>query len=77
MWEMCIKLGDQKYAGALDFHHKDPTKKSFSLSVRGLSYSWESVLKEATKCILLCKNCHAEVETGVISVQRIEKPSET
>jgi len=50
----------------LDFHHKDPAKKSFSLSVKGLCYSWDIILKEAKKCILLCKNCHAEVEAAKV-----------
>jgi predicted Zn-ribbon and HTH transcriptional regulator len=58
----CSRCGYKKYAGALDFHHKNPKKKSFSLSVKGLCYSWDIIIKEARKCILLCKNCHAEVE---------------
>ncbi len=58
----CQRCGYKKYVGALDFHHRDPKTKSFSISVKGLSYSWEALLKEATKCLLLCKNCHAEIE---------------
>lgn len=65
----CALCGYKKYMGALDFHHKDPTKKSFALSVKGLCYSWDSVLREARKCVVLCKNCHAEVEAGVASVR--------
>jgi len=57
--------------GALDFHHVDAAKKSFSLSVRGLSYSWKTVVNEARKCVVLCKNCHAEVEAGIVSVPSI------
>jgi 5-methylcytosine-specific restriction endonuclease McrA len=58
----CQRCGYKKYIGALDFHHIDPSRKSFSLSVKGLCYSWDTILKEAQKCILLCKNCHAEIE---------------
>src|SRR3989344_5790323 len=50
----CKVCGYQKYAGALDFHHKNPRNKSFALSVKGLCYSWESIVREAQKCILLC-----------------------
>ncbi len=61
----CQLCGYDKYFGALDFHHTNPKDKSFALSVKGLSYSWSSLVAEAAKCILLCKNCHAEVEAGV------------
>ncbi|MDB5260227.1 MAG: hypothetical protein JWN37_458 [Candidatus Nomurabacteria bacterium] len=64
----CIVCGYDKYAGALDFHHTDPKNKSFALSVKGLSYSWESILVEAKKCILVCKNCHAEIEADINKV---------
>lgn len=57
--------GYNKYSGALDFHHLNPKLKSFGLSVKGLSYSWESVLEESKKCVLVCKNCHAEIEAGI------------
>ncbi len=61
----CIACGYKKYAGALDFHHTDPKNKSFALSVKGLSYSWDSLVKEAEKCVLVCKNCHTEIEAGL------------
>ena len=61
----CKVCGYKKHVGALDFHHLNPKTKSFALSVKGLSYSWESLLREAEKCILVCKNCHSEIEAGV------------
>ncbi len=61
----CKICGYKNYVGALDFHHIDLSKKSFSLSVRGLSYAWDTILKEAKKYVLLCKNCHAEVENKI------------
>lgn len=64
----CKLCGYKKYFGAMDFHHIDPSKKLFALSVKGLCYSWETILKEAKKCVLLCKNCHAEVENGSASL---------
>jgi hypothetical protein len=57
----CQKYGYNKTLWALDFHHRDPTKKSFGLSVRGLCVSWARVKAEVAKCDLLCHNCHAEV----------------
>jgi 5-methylcytosine-specific restriction endonuclease McrA len=61
----CCVCGYKKYMGSLDFHHTDPKTKSFALSVKGLSYSWGSLVEEAKKCVLVCKNCHTEVEAGV------------
>src|SRR5271157_4179734 len=52
----CALCGYRKYVGALDFHHKNRLTKSFALSVKGVCYSWNTVLAEAKKCVLLCKN---------------------
>lgn len=65
----CKICGYSTYAGALDFHHLDPKNKSFALSVKGLSYSWESLLLEAQKCVLVCKNCHTEIEAGLVRLK--------
>jgi hypothetical protein len=40
-----------------EFHHVDPTTKEKALS-QMLTYSWERILEEAAKCILVCANCH-------------------
>lgn len=61
----CVVCGYKKYVGALDFHHVNPKEKTFALSVKGLSYSWESLLSEAKKCVVVCKNCHTEIEAGM------------
>jgi hypothetical protein len=52
-------------SGRSQFHHLDPAQKAFALSVRGLVYSIDALREEARKCVLLCSNCHAEVEAGV------------
>jgi len=64
----CVVCGYKKYAGALDFHHTDPKTKSFALSVKGLSYSWDSLMEEAKKCVLVCKNCHTEIEAKITNL---------
>ena len=56
----CVKCGYNKYDGALDFHHLDPSKKDFSISKRK-NCSLEVVKAELDKCILVCRNCHAEL----------------
>lgn len=41
---------------ALDFHHRDPRDKSFALS--HFNGRREQLEAEASKCVLLCANCH-------------------
>jgi hypothetical protein len=55
----CCRCGYCKTIKGMDFHHLDPTKKEFNLSW-AMNRSWAMVEKELGKCILLCKNCHAE-----------------
>lgn len=64
----CAICGYDRCAAAMHFHHRDPSEKAFSLADGGLSRSLEAARAEARKCVLLCSNCHAEVETGVVSV---------
>lgn len=65
----CILCGYDRYAGALQFHHLDPSAKSFALSVQGVARSLEKARAEAAKCVLICANCHAEVEGGVATIR--------
>lgn len=58
----CKKCGYNKCIAALEFHHKDPSKKEFGISAKGHCRSWKRVKKELDKCDLLCANCHREVE---------------
>ena len=60
----CVICGYSRYLGALQFHHVDPGSKAFSISRNGTTRSYEEVCREADKCVLLCANCHAEVEAG-------------
>lgn len=52
---------------ALQFHHLDPELKSFTLAHGGFS-SLKRARKEAAKCVLLCGNCHTEVENGITTI---------
>jgi transposase-like protein len=61
----CSICGYDRYPGALQFHHADPTVKAFGISGRGVTRALEAARAEARKCILLCANCHAEVERGI------------
>jgi len=64
----CTLCGYERYVGALQFHHLNPRLKSFALSHEGVTRSLEKARAEVRKCVLLCSNCHAEVEAGVASL---------
>jgi transposase len=61
----CRLCGYDRCVAALHFHHLEPAEKRFTLSHRGVARSLESARAEASKCVLLCSNCHVEVEAGV------------
>lgn len=64
----CRICGYDRYPCALEFHHLDPTEKRMTVSAKGIAYALETLRLEAEKCVLLCANCHAEVENGLASV---------
>jgi hypothetical protein len=57
----CARCGYKKNAFALQFHHRKPSEKLFSLykSIRGCG--WTKIKAEMDKCEVLCANCHAEL----------------
>lgn len=65
MGGVCVICQYDKHPGVLDFHHVDPTTKSFAISGGGFSRSWASIELEIKKCILVCANCHREIELGL------------
>jgi transposase-like protein len=66
--ECCAICGYQTYQGALQFHHLDPSQKEFGIAGHGVTRALEKSRAEARKCVLLCANCHAEVEAGVTTL---------
>jgi hypothetical protein len=64
----CILCGYDRCVRALEFHHVDPATKRFGVALRGVARSLERARAEAAKCVLLCSNCHMEVEAGLASV---------
>lgn len=50
---------DKPIPAVYDFHHRDPSKKKFSISCN-LCKSFAALTTEADKCDLLCCRCHRE-----------------
>jgi transposase len=69
----CALCGYDRHPGALHFHHLDPSTKRYTLSRAGHTRSYAEALEEAEKCVLLCANCHAEVEAGIATVSLTEE----
>lgn len=59
----CELCGYNKCIAALEFHHKDHTKKEFGLAKSGITRSLEATKKEVDKCMLVCSNCHKEIHS--------------
>jgi AcrR family transcriptional regulator len=64
----CALCGYDHSINALEFHHVDPATKAFGLAAGGLTRGLAACRAEARKCVLLCSNCHAEVEAGVTAL---------
>lgn len=65
----CALCGYSRSMAALQFHHLDRDAKEFELSFGGFSRSLARMRAEAAKCVLLCANCHSEVEAGVATIR--------
>lgn len=52
----------ERHPACLDFHHRDPTQKRFTIAagVSGL-YRTEVILEEIKKCDVMCSNCHRKL----------------
>ena len=62
----CIICGEDEYC-CLDFHHKNPEEKEFTLSSEiNSGRKKEDIIKEINKCIVVCSNCHRKIHAGII-----------
>ncbi len=67
----CQLCGYHRCIGALQFHHVDPVQKEFEISGARQTASFDLLVAEASKCVLLCATCHIEVELGYASVMHL------
>jgi len=61
----------QDFYQLIDFHHKDPAYKSFTISGGIAGKTLKELAVEVRKCITLCANCHRMVHAGLLDVLQI------
>ncbi|HNW71612.1 MAG TPA: hypothetical protein PKZ36_00650 [Candidatus Paceibacterota bacterium] len=71
----CTACGYKRCVGALELHHLNKSDKKFGIGDKGYTRSWEKIKSELDKCVLLCANCHREIETGILQLP-VEKQVE-
>ena len=57
----CYRCAYKKSTHALTFHHKSRAEKDGDISSM-LDYSWLRLRRELDRCVLVCFNCHMELE---------------
>lgn len=67
----CSKCGYSKNLASLDFHHVDETTKEDAMG-RIIQKTWKSFEDEIKKCVLLCKNCHAELHHTLLDFSIVD-----
>lgn len=66
--------GGKDKRSILDFHHVDPSKKLFCVNLNTMgTKSFNKIINEVKKCLLLCCRCHREYDAGLISVEKIQE----
>lgn len=67
----CLVCGEPRH-GCLTFHHLNPKVKESGVTSHSLT--WKKMLKEAAKCIVLCRNCHGLYHCGAIQLPKVQMP---
>lgn len=63
----CEICGYSRCVQSLQFHHFDPKLKEFAMAC-SRTIGLNKLRTEAQKCVLLCSNCHGEVENGITEI---------
>ena len=61
----CAVCGYDRCIVNMHFHHVDPGTKKLMMSAQ-TGQSLNAFREEAKKCVLVCANCHGEIEAGLI-----------
>ena len=67
---ICRGCGRRYRPTVFEFHHLDSRTKEFEIATAGMGRSWPKIIEELAKCVMLCANCHCEVHTGQLVLDR-------
>ena len=63
---LACELCGENHPACLDFHHRDPKLKDFSVgNVKEHGWSKKRLLHEIQKCMVVCANCHRKLHAKV------------
>lgn len=65
----CIECSYNKSIWSLDFHHRIPSEKEYSMGALIRDRKRALALEEIKKCDLVCSNCHGEIEEAIWAKQ--------
>lgn len=57
----------ESFPQCLELHHTDPSNKELEIAQLSTG-NWERFLIEATKCVVVCANCHRKIHYGFLKV---------
>ena len=63
----CVCCGENDEC-CFELHHLDGSTKENHPSRILQSKGWEAFLQEASKCVLVCANCHRRIHAGKITI---------
>ena len=69
--QSCVACGESSVE-CLDLHHVDPKTKDSDVSYLLAFNSWNRIIEEIKKCVVVCSNCHRKIHSG-----RIPSPNNT
>ena len=75
----CQVCGYDDMSEQVGIERVNKAEKSFGIGDKGYKRSWEKVKAELDKCVLVCANCHREIEAGITQlpgVIQVEKRGE-
>ena len=49
----------------LQFHHRNPEEKDCDIANAARRWSWDRLIKEIEKCVVVCANCHEKIHAGI------------
>jgi len=60
----CQICGYHKCLDALQFHHRNPQHKKNGRQGFTANRTWQEIQKDLDNCLLVCANCHFEIESA-------------